>query len=75
VRVEALVWLLIPVAAFVVALIWLKVANRTRPPAGTEDTVDAHDRFRQAMERDTPPARPPASPTAEPGPPSADEGR
>ena len=50
---DALVWLLIPVAAFVLALLWLKIAHRTRPPAGTDETVDAHDRFRQAMERET----------------------
>jgi hypothetical protein len=51
--VDALVWLLIPVAAFVLTLLWLKIAHRTRPPAGTDETVDAHDRFRQAMERET----------------------
>jgi hypothetical protein len=49
--VEALVWLLIPASAFVLTLLWLKIAHRTRPPASTDETVDAHDRFRRAMER------------------------
>ncbi len=57
---EALTWLLIPVVAFVVALLWLKIAHRTRPPAGTDETVDAHDRFRQAMERESGVKPPPA---------------
>jgi hypothetical protein len=63
--VEALVWLLIPAAAFVAALVWLKIAHRTRPPAGTDETVDAHDRFRQAMERDVEVPPPPSGPDAE----------
>jgi len=72
--VEALVWLLIPVAAFVVALVWLKIANRTRPPAGTDVTVDAHDRFREAMERGA--AVEPADPAdpADPAAPADPEG-
>jgi hypothetical protein len=68
--VDALVWLLIPVAAFVLALLWLKIAHRTRPPAGTDETVDAHDRFRQAMERETGIEPSPPSSKADPADPN-----
>jgi hypothetical protein len=73
--VDALVWLLIPVAAFVLALVWLKIAHRTRPPAGTDETVDAHDRFRQAMERETgiePPSRTALADPADPADPDSE---
>ena len=70
---DALVWLLIPLSAFVLTLLWLKIAHRTRPPAGTDETVDAHDRFRQAMERET--GIEPSSPSAPADPAAPDPER
>jgi len=59
---QALVWWFIPVVAFVVAVVWVSVSNRPRPPADTHDSVAEHERFRQAMNRQT--ARPVARPQA-----------
>ncbi len=50
---QALVWWLVPVVAFVVALLWVSIANRTRPRAKTHESLAEHERFRQAMDRQT----------------------
>jgi hypothetical protein len=53
--VEALAWLAIPVVSTLVAILWLAVVNRPRPPASTQETVEAHARFREALRQaDTP---------------------
>lgn len=48
--VSALVWLTIPVAALVLAVLWVAWASRSRPRADTHETVEAHQRFRAAFE-------------------------
>lgn len=47
---SALVWLTIPVAALVLAIMWVTWSSRTRPRADTHETVEAHRRFRAAFE-------------------------
>ena len=55
-----LVWLLIPVGATVLAVAWVMWVNRTRRPADAHDTLAAHQRFTEALERSEaePPPRP-----------------
>lgn len=65
-----MVWWLIPLAAFVLAVVWVTWVNRPRPPADPHDTLREHERFKRAMERrtrrpdDGGPARPDAGPDA-----------
>lgn len=47
---SALVWLTIPLAALVLAILWVAWASRTRPRADTHETLEAHRRFRAAFE-------------------------
>lgn len=47
---SALAWLAIPVVALVLAVLWVAWASRTRPRADTHETVEAHQRFRDAFE-------------------------
>jgi hypothetical protein len=44
-------WWSVPLVAFVVAVIWVTVANRPRPPADPHESMAEHERFRQAMGR------------------------
>ncbi len=48
---QAMAWWSVPLVAFVIAVVWVSLANRPRPPAATEDSVAEHQRFRQAMGR------------------------
>ena len=50
---QALVWWTVPLVAFVLAIVWVSIANRPRPPADPHDSVAEHERFRQAMDRQT----------------------
>ena len=45
------VWLAIPLVALVVAVLWASWAGRARGPADPLDTVAAHHRFVEALER------------------------
>jgi hypothetical protein len=56
--VEALAWLAIPVVSTLGAIVWLAVANRPRAPASTQETVEAHARFREALRQADTPASP-----------------
>jgi hypothetical protein len=47
---QALVWWLVPLAAFLLALAWVSVRNRPRPPADPHESMAEHERFRQAMQ-------------------------
>lgn len=47
----ALVWLLIPLIAAVVAGLWGSWANRTRRTRSDGPELDGYARFREAMER------------------------
>jgi hypothetical protein len=51
--VQAIVWWTVPLVAFVVAIVWVSVANRPKPPVDPHDSVAEHERFRDAMERQT----------------------
>lgn len=46
-----LVWLLIPLVALVAAVAWASWAARPRGPADPLDSVAAHHRFVEALER------------------------
>ena len=48
---QAIVWWSVPLVAFVLAIVWVSVANRTRPPVDPHDSVAEHERFRAAMRR------------------------
>lgn len=48
---QAMAWWSVPLFAFVVAIVWVSVANRPRPPADTHDSVAEHQRFGEAMGR------------------------
>lgn len=58
---QAIIWWTVPLVAFVVAIAWVSVANRERPPVDPHDSVAEHQRFRQAMGRQT--GQPPAAPS------------
>lgn len=46
----ALLWLVIPVAATLLALVWAGWAARPRTPARTIDSVKTYERFRTTIE-------------------------
>ena len=48
---QAIVWWTVPLVAFVLAIVWVSVANRPRPPVDPHDSVAEHERFREAMGR------------------------
>lgn len=48
----ALAWLAIPVVALVLAVAWVAWASRERPRADTHETVEEHQRFKNAFETD-----------------------
>jgi hypothetical protein len=68
---QAIVWWSVPLAAFVLAIVWVSVANRPRPPVDPHDSVAEHQRFRAAMDRQTG-RTPPADPAAPAAPGSLD---
>jgi hypothetical protein len=53
VGVQAILWWLIPLGATAAAIAWVGWRNRPRPPADTHDTLAEHQRFREAMDRET----------------------
>lgn len=52
---SVLAWGIIPVIAGVCAALWVAWSARTRT-TGDSDSLAGHQRFREAMERITPPA-------------------
>lgn len=48
---QALAWWLIPIVATLLAVVWVSVRNRPRPPVDTHESLEEHERFRAAMER------------------------
>jgi hypothetical protein len=48
---QAIIWWSVPLVAFVLAIAWVSVANRERPPVDPHDSVAEHQRFREAMGR------------------------
>jgi hypothetical protein len=64
---QAMAWWSVPAVAFVIALVWVSLANRPRPPQDPVDSMAEHERFRQAMSRQIAspaPGTPAASPTS-----------
>jgi hypothetical protein len=51
---SSLVWLAIPLVALVLALLWVAWTSRTRPRAGTHETLEEHARFKAAFDTDRP---------------------
>ena len=52
---EILGWLLIPLAATVLALLWISWHNRDRKPVDAEQGMEDMARFRAAMAKPLPP--------------------
>jgi hypothetical protein len=52
---EILGWLLIPLAATVLALLWISWRNRDRKPVDAEQGMEDMARFRAAMAKPLPP--------------------
>ena len=52
---EVLRWLLIPLAATVLGILWVTWRSRDRKPADAEQGMEDMARFRQAMEKPLPP--------------------
>ncbi len=55
---SSLAWLAIPLVALVLAVLWVVWISRTRPRAGTHETLREHARFKAAFEHTESP-RPP----------------
>ncbi len=55
----SLVWLTIPTAALVLAVLWVAWTSRTRRRADTHETLREHARFKAAFDGDGPGATPP----------------
>ncbi len=55
----ALAWWALPIGATLLAVLWMMIARRQRPPADTHETVEDYARFRAALAgpRDPQPAR------------------
>jgi hypothetical protein len=51
---EILGWLLIPIAATVIGLLWLSWRHRDRKPADAEQGMEDMARFREAMAKPLP---------------------
>ena len=51
---EALAWWLIPIAATLLAVLWVTWVSRPRRPADPHDTLAAHQRFTSALQPDEP---------------------
>ena len=54
---ETLAWWGIPIASTIVAIIWVAVINRPRPPADPHDSVRDYERFRAALAATSDPRR------------------
>jgi hypothetical protein len=65
---QAMAWWSVPLVAFVLAIVWVSVANRPRPPADPHDSVAEHQRFGEAMGRQV------GAPPADRARPSAKDG-
>jgi hypothetical protein len=48
---QAMAWWSVPLVAFIVAMVWVSVANRPRPRAKPHESMAEHERFRQAILR------------------------
>jgi hypothetical protein len=55
---SALVWLTIPGAALVLAVLWVMWLSRERPRVDPHESVEEHERFKAAFDRRRPDAPP-----------------
>jgi len=46
---KVLLWLMIPVAALIVGIIWAYVISRPAKPAAMQDSMESFSRFRHAL--------------------------
>ena len=53
---QAFAWWLIPITATLLAVLWVTWVNRPRRPADAHQTLAAHQRFTEALERSERPA-------------------
>ena len=51
-RMKVLLWLMIPVAALIVGIIWAYVISRPAKPAAMQDSMESFSRFRHALASD-----------------------
>jgi hypothetical protein len=75
---QAMAWWAIPLIATALAVLWAVFAARPKGPADAEQTVAAHQAFREALSRPTPPVlpdSPDAAPSDEAGEDRADGSR
>ena len=49
---KVLLWLMIPVAALIVGIIWASLRSRPPRPAATQDSMASFSRFRHALARE-----------------------
>jgi hypothetical protein len=74
---KVLLWLMIPVAALIVGIIWASLRSRPPRPAAMQDSMASFSRFRRALATDSagsPTRRPrPVSGALARGPVGADE--
>jgi hypothetical protein len=49
---SSLVWLAIPIAGLLLGVLWAMWTSRTPPRAGTHETLEEHERFKAAFDRD-----------------------
>jgi|GEM_PF-2649676 hypothetical protein len=49
---KVLLWLMIPVAALIVGIIWAYVISRPAKPAAMQDSMESFSRFRHALASD-----------------------
>ena len=68
-----LVWLLIPLVATLLAVVWVTWVNRPRRPADAHETLAAHQRFTAALERTEAGSTPAAARGPQPDPSAHDE--
>jgi len=46
---KVLLWLMIPLAALIVGIVWAYFLNRPARPAAMQDSMDSFSRFRHAL--------------------------
>lgn len=55
-----LLWLMIPLAALIVGIVWVYLTSRPARPAAMQDSMESFNRFRHALAQQSRPPRAPA---------------
>ena len=58
---EAIAWWAIPIGATLVAVVWVSLVSRPKPPADPHDSVEDYERFRAALDSSRDDRRKPSS--------------